>query len=492
MNILIYGEEILVLRHSDILSKTKGTFNLISVYEEEDIPSLEDINQVLLCSRKRNNLYEEHILLNKKEISIFKVNDEYISAFAYYYLTLLDKDLEDINLINFMELLNTNIKSICLSLLNKKLNIESFSYDLTYDLTTGYSSTILPLLESKRNKNTISLFQNLEVLTDKYFKDLDMKKIVIDEKLNFNNRALEIVETSKLYVSPEYSKVSENMKNISFPHTILHKPINIKTHLKLLKYSDYIFIPTRTELKKIEYILTNNKDSLYKKICLIPGGYPKLDILRRDLKQQNIEVDSICYAPTILEHNAEFKDSLTLYNGKDIVEFLLENYPSYNIIFRPSPTTRRFAHTGLDIVNDIVNTFKDNPRFIYDTSIYYIKTFARSCVLISDHSSTMITFSFSTYRPFISFNKLDIKQEYEKVFGSTNLDVREKIGLVINDFSKIKFSIDDCLGNGLFYKQKIEEYMQDEVFNLDNSVEYFFNNLANIKDDITHKDWIYV
>lgn len=485
MKILIFGEETLVKRHVDMLSQTSDK-PLIQI-GDNDIESISDYDCILVCNVKTN-------IFRDTNIWVISVEDTYPSALSYYYLTLEGKDLSKVSSKEFLSLLSSNIREKCKSKLYEKLQLSGKKFDIMFDLKTGYSSTILPLIEKLDNKKNIALFENEEVINNNYFKNLSIEKLLLPTELNFHNRACEIFDISKIYISPEYSSPTSNeVINFSFPHTLLHKPIKVETHIKLLQHSDYIFIPTRYELKKIEYILKKHKSNLYKEICLIPGGYPKLDKLRQDISDKNYEKpDSICYAPTILEHNSEFQNALNLTNGVEIIDFLLKKFPEYNIIFRPSPTVKRFKHTGYSQTKEIIEKFGSNPKFIYDESLYYIDTFKRSKILISDHSSTMMTFSYATLRPFISFNKESISSEYKKVFGSEELDIRGEVGEVVCDFSELEGTIRQCLDNNEYYENRIKEFMEKEVYNLDSSVDYFKKNIEYILNKKKNMNWIYI
>lgn len=487
MKILIYGTKALVDRHADILSKTSDKPRIEKIYDNTYLQVDKNVDCLLLCGIKNK---PESI----KDVWTIHVEDAYPSALSYYYLTLDSNDLTMVSSREFLYLLSCNIKEKCRTKLYERLRLTEKKFDIMFDLKTGYSSTILPLFESLNNENNIALFENEEVLNSDYFRNLNIEKLFLPTELNFHNRACEIFDISKIYISPEYaSSTNDGVINFSFPHTLLHKPINVETHIKLLQHSDYIFIPTQYELKKIEYILKKHKQALYKEICLIPGGYPKLDKLRKDIyNDNNIEPDSICYAPTILEHNSEFQNALNLTNGVEIIDLLLKKFPRYNIIFRPSPTVRRFKNTGYNQTQEIIKRFGKHPRFIYDKSLYYIETFKRSKVLISDHSSTMITFSFATSRPFISFNKENITSEYKKVFGSEELDIRGKVGEVINEFSQIEKMVKQCITNSDYYKNKIESFVKQEVYNIDTSVHYFKNNIDYILNKRKNVNWIYI
>ena len=478
MIIGLYGKEKLVKRHYDMLLKVKDKPNL------KIIKSIYEINNSI-------DIVVSDVKLDVNQ-KIYLIKDTIQTALAYYYLTLNNKDWQDVTSLEFLNLAISDIKTKSEELLHKKLKTKYFSYEIAFDLKTGYSSTILPLVKEFDDKSNAAIFQNYEVLNDKNFKLKQINKIVLDKNLDFNHRGSELLKVSKIFISPEFSKTQEEVINISFPHGILMKPINPLTNINIMKYSDYIYVTTKYEMAKYIYILQKFNHLLNKRLCLIPGGYPKLDKLRKDLKEDKTKKDSILYAPTILEHNPEFQNSLSLLNGKEIIKYLLDNFLNYNIIFRPHPSVRRFKHTGYDITMEIINLFKDNPRFIYDDSVYYIDTFKRSEIMISDYSSSMITFSLSTQRPFISLNNYDLSNEYKKVYGDLSLDIRKEIGFIVYEIDAIKQKIEQYLKDKEYYKNKIIEFSKNNIFNLDNSVEYFKNNLNYIKNGIHNENWIYI
>lgn len=336
-------------------------------------------------------------------------------------------------------------------------------------------------------------YKTINVIDDKN-KTYDLKTEV---SLSEDNPPYKLFEqrtkaiNAKVCIAP-----SENPEGGEIKVNILHhaniKPYSREKYFIGFKEAHYHLVATKTQLRLIKSILEERVNELEHTVCLVPAGYPKLDKVLYDLEQNMVEKDSICYAPTLLMHNKEFQDGLSLNNGVNIIETLLNNFPQYNIIFRPHPHIKLYNYktAGLNYIDEIIEKFRENKRFIYDESDYYIDTFLRTQILITDFSSIMQTFAFTTLCPFVSLSNEKFINHYHDVFGEE--DIRNHCGVVVNDFGDFISTVKETIKEKDKFRAKIAQYRDEEVFNIGKSVQYITDNFNYIMDSKYNKDWIYI
>lgn len=130
---------------------------------------------------------------------------------------------------------------------------------------------------------------------------------------------------------------------------------------------------------------------------ILSCGYLRTAAIQQQIPKDR-KPDALCYAP-ILRHFSPHigGDRMALY-GRKILYTLLHNFPEYKVIFRPT-------HSDLpdNEVQQIIATFKDNPRFELDTSHSKVETYGRSAAVITDISHIANSFAFTCLRPTIAF-----------------------------------------------------------------------------------------
>lgn len=349
---------------------------------------------------------------------------------------------------------------------------KAHTYDLSKELEKKYT-TLNILNNLKDNK-----FQNSAVLNEEN-----------SSYEVFKNRVNSI--PAKVCIGP-YEHLEGGDIKVNFLHHSNTKPYSKEKYFNEFNDANYHIVTTRTQLRLIKNIMESKKEDLKHDICLIPGGYPKLDKLKKDLVHLKNTKDSICYAPTLIMHNEDFTKGLSLQNGDEIISLLLNKFKNYNVIFRPHPHIKLYGYkdAGLSYIDNIIDKYKNNPRFIYDETDYYLETFARSEIMIGDFSSILQTFPFATSCPIIALSNDDFIDHYKNVFDED--DIRKECGEVITSLSQLEETIKRVLSNKNEFKKKIKEYTKKEVFNLENSVKYIVDNFDYIINQKNNKDWTYI
>lgn len=123
-----------------------------------------------------------------------------------------------------------------------------------------------------------------------------------------------------------------------------------------------------------------------KDITIVPGGYPKLDYL---MAPNSEAAPRIIYCPT----NPRLDYSSALFLGDEIIQTLLEAFPTFEVVFRPYPAV------GRDEITCIADKYSKHPNFIYDTSLTGVQYFSSAAMAVTDASSAAVSFSIATCRP---------------------------------------------------------------------------------------------
>lgn len=141
--------------------------------------------------------------------------------------------------------------------------------------------------------------------------------------------------------------------------------------------------------------LSSRSDRYYH---IIPTGYPRLAVLRNNLKKLYCHEDSILYAPIQVNASPEMGGNRIEKYGKRIIGSLLDSFPDKNVIFRPYRPNLEDP-----VVRDLISEFSGNSRFILDDSPFKESSFARAFALVTDFSHIAQSFPCATERPSISF-----------------------------------------------------------------------------------------
>jgi hypothetical protein len=213
-----------------------------------------------------------------------------------------------------------------------------------------------------------------------------------------------------------------------------------------------------------------------KRSCVIPGGYPKLDTYIATCRNR-AETDSdktLLFAVTGLVNEDK---TLPVY-GKKIIKILLENFPDYWVVFRPTPIDREHI-----VVQELVDCFSSNARFKVDLGGDLSHTYATSSLMICDRTNARTTYAYSTLRPYL-----------QCCFGQESKDAIEHIplGIIVYNINNLVETINILLKNRDSYQNQIQEDCEENLANQGNSLAYLADNFNYITEGIEHPDWFYI
>lgn len=198
---------------------------------------------------------------------------------------------------------------------------------------------------------------------------------------------------------------------------------------------------------------------------IIPAPYPRLALMQPELAAVNKKRDAIVYAPILADHGAECGGARIKKYGMDIVTSLLAEFPQCNVIFRPSYQDLRHP----DVLN-IVDFFKNEPRFVLDDDIEQVNTFAQGIVLITDKSNVSNSFSFATLQPSIQFQPW--LKDVEGVSCNSG-------SYLVTSFPSLLGLVGDIIAHQDIYREKVRGMRDALIVPLENGLD----RLADIVDD---------
>lgn len=258
----------------------------------------------------------------------------------------------------------------------------------------------------------------------------------------------------------------------------------------------YIFTSTRATLEWLEGLA--RRGTFSHRLCLIPGGYTRLDDNLRYAEAYSGPVDSLIYAPT-LSLNAVRNHHLT-YSipwGVEMVQALLANFPRHQVIFRPHPNDLQLLKGGRDDelarpFLDLMALCEEHPRCVLDGSnTFYMDSYNAAAVMISDTSSTAYTYALSTLQPVVFFSPHNDKVMEVMGKDSAFIRDRERIGGIAQSTGQMVEQIGAMLAERERWGERIAHYRDEVCFNIGRTEEYFVENLDYILEGRKHPDWLY-
>ncbi len=218
---------------------------------------------------------------------------------------------------------------------------------------------------------------------------------------------------------------------------------------------------------------------------LIPAGYPKLDLLLKELGRRPqllrlAEKKTVVYAPTHVYAVNEKLASLRR-NGRRIVSHLLGL--GYRVIFRPHPVS--FYDKDRFLVDEIARAHSGNPDFELDASKEYFSTYSKADMMVTDLSGTGFTFSFTFTRPTIFFAA---DYESEAFLTGIQFKEREEIGFVVRSIGELHTALTKL--DSLDWSRKIGGYRAGKIFNLGSSGEYAAESIFKILCGQKAGNWV--
>jgi len=311
------------------------------------------------------------------------------------------------------------------------------------------------------------------------------------------NNMLNSIDFVNVFISPQikpFDHLTFKGKVVHFFHDIHDSALpDIENHYRLILGVDYYLLSSHFLAKRLKHLITMGKKRVSalkdKKICLIKGGYIKLDNNIEYFKKQSQESTALIYAPTLSPKDKmkEMKNVVATHQHSDeIIKSILHNFTEYDLIYRPHPHTLELTE-----IKNIAKKYMNHPRFNFDDNVdFYMDNYSKSALMITDMSGTAYTYAFTTLRPVIFFSHNE--DEVKKIYSDFQYFIdRNKIGYVAKNVEEVLEKIKLLLDSNDEFKSRIKEYRDSSVYNIGKSEDYFVENINYIIEDKKNPDWIY-
>ncbi len=307
--------------------------------------------------------------------------------------------------------------------------------------------------------------------------------------LDFINVAIEVSPT------PDRPRKA---KKVHFVHDIYDSPMgdvrNMDAFSRYMLKCDYLFLPSHYVVERFKQLIFQARGKFSKEIvkgkplCLIPGGYIKLDRNLQYFDKHSQETKTLIYAPTVTEtRRGGMGDVTSACFGDKIIEAILNHFKDYDLIFRPHPH-------ALDtrVVQNIAKKYGSHPRFIFDDNpSFYMENYSKSALMITDMSGTAYTYAFTTLRPVIFFSHNENKTK-KRFKGLKYFEDRSKVGCTVKNVEEMTDKIKLMLTTKDESRARIKEYRDSLIYNIGKAENYFIDNFDYIIEDKKHPDWVYL
>ena len=334
-----------------------------------------------------------------------------------------------------------------------KINKSSKKIIVFYFNIKTFHRNILKLIKKiNDNNNEVLVFYNHKTQLDiKDFKNSFFVDLNLIKFLPFSNAPLDKINFFILsYLSYVYPR---NSKNIFISHDIYDAPMVDqeieRKYILAFEKIDYIF--SSSEILNNFFKKRFQKYELKKKPNLINTGYLKLDLIYKRVFRKNKKIiEKILIAPVYSKANKKF----TLSDKLDEIIDLILKGSNYEVIYRPHPLDLT-SQGSVKLLEKITTKYKNNRRFILDTNSDYTKSFINSDVMLTDLSTIAYTYSFSSLKPVLFFNKNFLGLSKQQFFNSYFFKDRKIIGKVIKNPKDIVRYMNKLNLKLTIYKKKI-------------------------------------
>ena len=280
------------------------------------------------------------------------------------------------------------------------------------------------------------------------------------------------------------SYIRKDIEYIYIPHGM--DSLNMTMRTGSMDHFDTVFCTGKHQKEEIEK--TEQVYELPQK-NLVEWGYCLLDSMRDDynkMEKKVSDVKSILIAPSWQKDN--IVDSC--------LDELLDNLKGhgYKITVRPHPQHVRHMPERMQQLKD---RFANDDDIEIQTDFSSNSTVFEADMMITDWSGICYEYAYTTCKPvlFIDTPMKVMNPEYEKIgVEPINIWMRDSIGASLkpDEMDRIPEVVDQILKHTEDYKQKIDEFVHEYVYNLGNSAQvgadYIINAVVRKINDKKNKE----
>jgi YidC/Oxa1 family membrane protein insertase len=224
---------------------------------------------------------------------------------------------------------------------------------------------------------------------------------------------------------------------------------------------------------QIEEIRQREKTLNLKEKKLIKSGFIYFDYLKNKTDKIN-DKNEILVAPSWNKNRLNFINE----DFEEILNNLLN--AGYHVRFRPHPETVKRAE-------NLINSYKKKfnyKNFIFDDDPENFKAMQNAKCLITDNSGISIEYMMIFKKPVIFYNDFDKvhNENFEMYKNFTLIEdiIKNRFGYQFNKHQiiEIKNVINEAINK--FDKNEIDNFIKDNFYNFEKTMEYFDKNLLKI------------
>ena len=310
----------------------------------------------------------------------------------------------------------------------------------------------------------------------------EKKLITLMMKLDADVVVMTMPDLENYHIKRSY--IRKDIEYIYIPHGM--DSLNMTMRTGSMDHFDTVFCTGKHQKEEIEK--TEKVYELPKK-NLVEWGYCLLDSMRDDynkMEKKVSDVKSILIAPSWQKDN--IVDSC--------LDELLDNLKGhgYKITVRPHPQHVRHMPERMQQLKD---RFANDDDIEIQTDFSSNSTVFEADMMITDWSGICYEYAYTTCKPvlFIDTPMKVMNPEYEKIgVEPINIWMRDSIGASLkpDEMDRIPEVVDQILKHTEDYKQKIDEFVHEYVYNLGNSAQvgadYIINAVVRKINDKKNKE----
>ena len=310
----------------------------------------------------------------------------------------------------------------------------------------------------------------------------EKKLITLMMKLDADVVVMTMPDLENYHIKRSY--IRKDIEYIYIPHGM--DSLNMTMRTGSMDHFDTVFCTgkhQKEEIKKTEKVYELPEKTL------VEWGYCLLDSMRDDynkMEKKVSDVKSILIAPSWQKDN--IVDSC--------LDELLDNLKGlgYKITVRPHPQHVRHMPERMQQLKD---RFANDDDIEIQTDFSSNSTVFEADMMITDWSGICYEYAYTTCKPvlFIDTPMKVMNPEYEKIgVEPINIWMRDSIGASLkpDEMDRIPEVVDQILKHTEDYKQKIDEFVHEYVYNLGNSAQvgadYIINAVVRKINDKKNKE----
>lgn len=265
-------------------------------------------------------------------------------------------------------------------------------------------------------------------------------------------------------------------KIIHIPHSL------VSTHViypeGAFDHFDYIFCAGPHHMNELKEML---KKRGVKNCTLIPAGYEVVDRLMTHKKIQTMP-PTIVFAPSWGPNNA-----LSCY-GDLIVKMLIEDYC---VIVRPHIMSLKLDSS---VISMLKQRYDNHPHFILDTNADSFNSLSQADLVLSDWSGFAFEYALAQLRPvlFINVPMKVFNPNWARYLENPGIEstYRNKVGIVLEDITKLRCEIENLTTRSGLWKSKIMEARDELLYNPGICADVSYRAFVILAQGARQQDWV--